>query len=359
MLIALLAIILTLLLVVGLHEAGHALAAKLFGIKIQRISIGFGKPILSWKDKKEQEWVWAIWPLGGYVKLLNSRTENVALKNYPYCFDQQSAWRRVAILLAGGIANFLVALIALTIFYMAGYQRISPVIKEVRPNSIAAQAGLNAHDSFISIAGWPTHSVQEVNNSLIINLGKQDVMATIADSNQAVRQLKLDLSASFSNQNKGLAGFLGLSFDKSSLYRQPVASQSFLAAMMHAMNTSLRLLIFLMLTLKQLLTGVVSFSLLLGPIGLISVSVGSLNQGFIIFLYFIANFSLAVGLVNLFPIPGLDGGSILLTLLEKIRGKPISIALEALLYRLSFIAFCVFLAQLIINDLHHVIINAR
>ncbi|STX29470.1 membrane associated zinc metalloprotease [Legionella beliardensis] len=357
MLMVLLAIILTLVLVVGLHEAGHALAAKLFGVKIQRISIGFGKPIFSWKDRQGQEWVWATWPLGGYVKLLNSRIQEVNPKDYSHCFDKRPAWQRIVILLAGGLANFLVALLALTIFYMAGYQRVIPVIKEVMPNSIAAQAGLQPQDRFLSIANWPTNSWQEVGNVLIVNLGKQDVAATVADAKQSVKQVRLNLSGKFNKQAKGLAGFLGITLEKSAQYKEHVAPQSLITAIQHAVNTSWRMLVFLILTLKQVLIGAVSFSLLLGPIGLISVSAGSLNQGFITFLYFIANFSLAVGLVNLFPIPGLDGGSIVLTLLEKIRGRPISVALEILMYRLAFIVFCVFLVQLIVNDLQRFLVH--
>ncbi|MGQ3888914.1 M50 family metallopeptidase [Legionella sp. CNM-1927-20] len=355
MLIALLAILLTLILVVGLHEAGHAIAAKLFGVKIQRISIGFGKPILSWKDKKGQEWVWAIWPLGGYVKLLNSRIEEVKPNNYSFCFDKKPAWQRIVILLAGGVANFLVALLVLTIFYMTGYQQLLPIIKEVNPQGVAATAGVKASDRFVSIENWPTNSWQEVGNVLIVNLGKPDVIATVADVNNQERQLKLNLATPFTKNTKGLTGFLGVTIDKSPQYRKHVAPKPFLTAIKEAFNTIVRMVVFLILALKQVLIGAIPFSSLLGPIGLISVSVGSLNQGVIIFLYFIANFSLAVGLVNLFPIPGLDGGSIMLTVIEKIRGKPISIALEVLLYRLAFIAFIVFVIQLISNDLQRMV----
>ncbi|STX52001.1 membrane associated zinc metalloprotease [Legionella busanensis] len=355
MFIALLAIILTLILVVGLHEAGHALAAKLFDIKIQRISIGFGKPILSWQDKKGQEWVWAIWPIGGYVKLLNSRIQEVKPSDYPYCFDKKPAWQRIIILLAGGFANFVVALLALTIFYMVGYQQLNPVIKEIDPQGIAAAAGIKASDRFVSIEGWPTNSWQEVGNVLIVNLGKSDVIATVADANNQERQLKLNLAMPFNKNTKGLAGYLGITIDKTPQYKKQVAPKPLLTALSEAFNTVIRMIVFLILALKQVLIGAIPFSSLLGPIGLISVSVGSFNQGIVIFLYFIANFSLAVGLVNLFPVPGLDGGSILLTMIEKIRGKPISIALEVLLYRLAFIAFIIFLIQLVLNDLQRMV----
>lgn len=351
MLIGLLALILTLILVVGLHELGHALAANVFGVKIQRISIGFGKPILRWQDKKDREWVWATWPLGGYVKLLNSRIDAVNPTDYPFCFDKQAAWRRVVILLAGGIANFIVALVSLTLFNMLGHQETLPIIQEVRPNSVASTAGLAINDRFLSVDNWSTESIQEVASVFIMNLGKPDVVATVTNSNNTVRQVHLNLKHNTEKNSKALLEFVGISFGKLNQTKQLIPPKPFFKAFKQAINTSFRILYFLMVTLKQLIVKAIPFSFLLGPISFISLSIASFKHGVAAFLYFIASLNLTVGLVNLFPIPSLDGGSIIFTLLEKIRGKPISIPLEILLYRLVLIAFCVFLIQLMVNDL--------
>jgi len=104
------------------------------------------------------------------------------------------------------------------------------------------------------------------------------------------------------------------------------------------------------MVLKQVLSGTVPFLLLLGPLGLLMTMVHSFLQGLAVFLYFIANLNLAVAIVNLLPLPGLDGGAIVYTCIEKIRGKPISVALEVLLHRLAMIALCVLFIQLIMND---------
>lgn len=106
-----------------------------------------------------------------------------------------------------------------------------------------------------------------------------------------------------------------------------------------------------MMILKQLFTGAIPFSVLLGPIGIFAASVASLMQGIAVFLFFIATLSLAVAVINLLPIPGLDGGSIVYAIVEKIRGKPVSVPMELLLHRLVFIIFCVLLVHLLMNDL--------
>jgi len=121
--------------------------------------------------------------------------------------------------------------------------------------------------------------------------------------------------------------------------------------MTQANATIIQWLYFFLMVLKQLIIGAIPFSVLLGPIGLFAVSITSLSQGIVVFMFFIASLSTAVALVNLFPIPGLDGGSILYALIEKIRGKPLSVAMELLLYRLVVIVFALLLVHLLMNDL--------
>ena len=102
---SLLAIVLSLLIVVGLHEAGHAYAARIFNVNVTRISIGFGKPLFRWQGKNGCEWVWSLWPLGGYVRLLNTRIQPVSKKEITRCFDKKSVGARCLILLAGPAVN--------------------------------------------------------------------------------------------------------------------------------------------------------------------------------------------------------------------------------------------------------------
>ena len=352
MILALIAIVLTLILVIGLHEAGHAIMAKLFGVRIQRIAIGFGKPLLSWKDKSGREWLWGIWPLGGYVQLLNSRIQPVDEKDLSFCFDKKPVWIRLIILVAGILANLLTAWLALTWMFMLGYQQNTPFIQQVIPQSIAAQAGFKAGDHFAEIAGQRTNSWQEVGMSLIMNLGKAGVPVSVSDEEGHSRKFNLDLSQwHYKRQDSSLLAALGIVSGPLKLHRQEVKGQTFLVASHQAVNKLVHLLTFFLVMLKQLITAVIPFAVLLGPLGLFEVSAGSFFQGIAVFLYFIASLNLAVGLVNLFPIPGLDGGPIVYTLVEKFRGKPVSVAFEILLHRLAIIIFAILLIQLLMNDL--------
>lgn len=358
MILALFAMVITLILVVGIHEAGHALAAKLLGVKIKRIAIGFGKPLLTHKDKSGKEWVWALWPLGGYVHLLNSRIESVPETDYPLCFDKKPMWVRCVILLSGALANLFAAWLALAMVFMLGFQQLKPIIQTVLPNSFASQAGLKPNDQIVEIANWKTNSWQDVGMSLIMALGKSNVSVWISNKEGTLHQVSLNLSHwSSPKKDSSLLKSVGLEAAPAKLTNQYVLGQTFGTSLRHAAERISYLLIFFLVMLKQLILGIIPFTALLGPLGLFATSVSSFFQGIAVFLSFIASFSLAVGLVNLFPIPGLDGGSIVYALVEKLRGKPVPIAVELLLHRLAVIVFAVLFIQLLINDLRRYLIS--
>jgi regulator of sigma E protease len=350
-LFALIAIILSLLLIVGVHEAGHALVARVFHVKIKRISIGFGKPIFSWENKRGTAWVWARWPLGGYVQLLNTRITPVSTQDASYCFDKKPCYARVLILVAGALANIVMAWLALVLVFIMGYKQIPPIIDTINTPSIAASAGLKAGDNIISIAGDTTSDWRDVGMQLIMHLGESNMNMIVKSKNGAKRDVQLNLNAwQLKPKQQHLLSSLGIKTNPTTPETH-ITGVSFINANMQAFNTITYLTSFFFIMMKQLITGMLPLSFLLGPLGLLTAMAGSFMQGLSVFLYFIASFSLAVAVVNLLPIPGLDGGSILYSILEKLRGKPISVALEILLYRLALIVFYVFLVQLIINDL--------
>lgn len=351
MFLAIFAIILTLILVVGIHEAGHAFVARYFKVKIKKVSIGFGKPLLHWQSSSGCDWVWAMFPLGGYVQLENSRISPVSPSHYSQCLDKKPIWQRILVLLAGAMANLITAWIALVLVFTLGLNYTSPKIKSVSPNSSAAKAGIVVGDQVKSLGGYPTPTWNDVGMQLVILWGSKEVPITLmAPDGKKLKEVKLDLSqSSFGGLKTNLLAQLGLAPDLSaerSSLRFPL-----LGAMHQANVTIVQMLYFFLMVFKQLFSGAIPFSMLLGPLSIFTVSVASLMQGFVVFIFFIATLSLAVALVNLFPIPGLDGGSILYALIEKIRGKPVSVAMELLLHRLAFIVFCVLLVHLLMNDL--------
>jgi regulator of sigma E protease len=351
MFLAIVAILLTLILVIGIHEGGHALAAYYFKVKIKKVSIGFGKPLLRWQSKNGCEWVWAMFPLGGYVQLENSRISPVNPLHYSDCFDKKLIWQRIVILLSGAVANCIIAWIALVLVFTLGLNYTLPQVKSVLPDSPAARAGISAGDRFVSIAGKDTPSWNDVGMQLVIFWGKKEIPLILkANNGSQFKETKLDLSQiNVQGFRINLLERLGMQPDQSApraMLRFPVGE-----AIHQANKTIATMLYFFLIIFKQLFLGLIPFSMLLGPLSVFTVSVASLMQGFVVFMFFIATLSLAVALINLFPIPGLDGGSIVYALIEKIRGKPVSVALELLIHRLVFIAFCVLLVHLIMNDL--------
>jgi regulator of sigma E protease len=359
MILAVVAIIFTLLLVVGIHEAGHALVAWFFQVKIQKISIGFGRALLSWRSRSGCDWVFAMWPLGGYVQLLNTRISPVPKKEQVFCFDKKPIWIRVLILLAGPVFNLIMAWLLFVLVFSLGISYRVPQIASVQANSIAAQAGVQAGDRLISINEHITSSWQDVGMELLFSWGKKEVPVVLRQSNQELKKIRLDLSkVSLNPSVKSLFGNLGIQVNINAP-REMIRYPSIIEAVGHTNALITHLLYFFIMVLKQLFTANIPFSVLLGPVGLFAASTTSLMQGIMVFLFFIASFSLAVGFMNSFPIPGLDGGSILYCIVEKIRKKPISIAWEVLLYQLTLIALFLLLVQLIKNDLFRLFLSYR
>ncbi|MBA2650019.1 MAG: site-2 protease family protein [Legionella sp.] len=351
MLMAILAILFTLILTIGTHEAGHALAARLAKVTITKVSMGFGRPLLSWKSQSGCEWILALWPLGGYVQLLNTRVARVSPEQLPYCFDKQPIWKRIAILLAGSIANLVFAWLIFIFIFLVGLNYQPPIVKSIQPSSIAALAGVQPGDQFIALDNQATPSYREVGMKLIENWGSKNVKITFKQKNEEIIILIFDLSRLvFSPRHHSLLNSIGIIPDfKTHVLKRPSLS---LHEALHESSEKIdELASFLFIILIQLIRGVIPFSALIGPLGFYALSMNSMIQGGLVFMYFIATLSTAVGLINLLPIPGLDGGSIVYALIEKIRGKPISIALEVLIHRLFFIVFCILLVHLTLNDL--------
>lgn len=352
MLLAITAIVLTLILVIGIHEAGHALAARIFNVKIKKISIGFGKPLLRWQTASGCEWVWAFFPLGGYIQLENTRISPIDPSEYPSCFDKKPIWQRIIILLAGVMANLITGWLALVFVYWLGLSYTTPQIQSITLGSRAAQAGIIAGDRFVAIDGQATPTWNDVGMKLVIFWGKKEVpVQLISNPGKKLKEIVLDLNnLEISRGKLNLLKWLGINPDLSAA-KGMLRASSWLDAIQHANQTIVTVIYFFLMIFKQLFSGTIPFSILLGPLSVFAVSVATLTQGIAVFLYFIASLSLAVALVNVFPIPGLDGGSIVYAIIEKIRGKPVSVPMELLLHRLMFIVFCVLLVHLLMNDL--------
>lgn len=352
----------TFILVIGVHEAGHALAAKYFNICIKRISLGLGRPLLRWR-RKNVEWIWAIWPLGGYVHLLNSRIEPVEEKDLLYSFDKKPVAVRIIVLAAGAVANLLFALALFTGYFMLGYQEQIPVIAQTISGSIAEEAGIKAGDVLLAVDGRDVRNWQDVAGAFLSKLGKEGLILKI-QRQQSVMTVVLSFTKLTMRASGNFLAQFGLVADNSVKYQNTIKGTGLGQALVLAGIKTYKTGQYFYLITAKIISGQIPLSLLLGPLSLFSASAVSLKQGLAAFLSFIAVLSLAVAFLNLIPFPGLDGGSILYVLIEKIRGKPISIALEILLYQTALILFFILLVQLLVNDgqrllQHYVAVRAQ
>lgn len=158
MLLTLFYFLLALLLLVIVHEYGHFQVARWCGVKVLRFSFGFGKILASWKDKKGTEYTWSLLPLGGYVKMLDETEGTVSEAEKNQAFNRKSVWARIAIVLAGPLANFLLAFCFLWMVATLGVKSLAPMIDDVKEGSIAAQAGLGKNQEIIALNGEKINS---------------------------------------------------------------------------------------------------------------------------------------------------------------------------------------------------------
>ncbi|AQT58946.1 RIP metalloprotease RseP [Cellvibrio mixtus] len=164
--------VVALLILVSIHEFGHFYVARRCGVKVLRFSIGFGKVLWSWRDKQGTEYALAALPLGGYVKMLDEREAPVAEEERSKAFNNKTVWQRIAIVAAGPLANFLLAILLFWILLLQGQRDLIPQIGSVEPGSIAEQAGLEAGQEIIAIDNIPTPTWQALNKALLNRLGE-------------------------------------------------------------------------------------------------------------------------------------------------------------------------------------------
>ncbi len=186
--------ILALSILVAVHEYGHFWVARKAGVKVLRFSIGFGKPLLRWHDKLGTEYVVAAIPLGGYVKMLDERVEEVPVAERHLSFNSKSVLARIAIVSAGPLANFLFAIFALALMYFIGIQTVKPVIGDVTVGSRAELAGLSAEQELVKIGERDIENWQDATFALMQHLGDESVPVTVRGAGQLdqIKTLNLD-----------------------------------------------------------------------------------------------------------------------------------------------------------------------
>jgi len=394
---------------VTIHEFGHFWVARRAGVKVIRFSIGFGKPLKIWKRKNDEtEYVLAAIPLGGYVKMLDERVEDVDASEVHRAFNRQSLTKRTAIVAAGPLANFLFAIIAMWGLYLAGMQDYPTLIGEVKEGSIADKAGIVAGERLVEmdnhiVYGWQdsqlylihktfqkkpvTLSFERADGSVqqvVVDLGQVDsnavsrgvlsqglgllpapmgneISAVVAgkpaqlagleagDQILRINEVEItdwrdlyetvskipDQNAQISYRRDGqqmeasltVAGvdYNGERYGQIGVYPTRYRfSTGVVDGLFKAVDYTWRFTYVSLWSLGKMITQDVSSDNLSGPITIASMAGTTVQRGVADFVSFLVVISISLGLINLLPIPVLDGGHLMFFAIEAIKGSPVS-----------------------------------
>ncbi|MBM7038162.1 sigma E protease regulator RseP [Vibrio ulleungensis] len=429
---------------VAVHEFGHFWVARRCGVKVHKFSIGFGKSIWSRTDKQGTEYTIALIPLGGFVKMLDGRVDELTDEQKNQAFDHKPLWKRSAIVAAGPMFNFLFAIIAYWLVLMIGVPSVKPVIGDLVPNSIAEQAGIERSMELTSIDGIKTPDWQSVNMQLISHIGLDQMSVTYApiDNYGLERQTTLDIrqwqfdpekesairtigivpyrpeiistvsqvieggaaeaagvqvgdqiiglneqpmteweaiaetirnnpstampidiirdgnpitltltpnARVIEEQTIGYVGIMPTSEPWPENYRFDMQFGPF-AAIGEAVNKSYQLVDLTLSMLKKLVVGHVGIENLSGPISIAKGAGATADYGLVHFLMFLALISVNLGIINLLPLPVLDGGHLLFFAIEAVIRRPVPEKVQEVGYRIGGALLLALMTVAIFND---------
>ncbi len=363
MLNSILPFIVLILVVVFIHEYGHYYFAKKYGVKVTDFSIGFGKELFGWNDKLGTRWKICWIPLGGYVKFFGDRNvfsqsdQEEIIKKYSEeerkkLFILKPLYQRSLIVAAGPIANFILAIVIFLFIYMFVGKDFTPaVINEVQKDSPAEVAGLMKNDVILEIDGTEVKSILDV--SKLITMSTSDfidfkVSRYDQDVLLKVKPNIVETEDNLGNKiNKRMIGImLGPYNNKVNHVKLGPAK-----ALYYSLNEVYFVTISSLKYLGSILTGSGDSSQLGGPIRIAKITGQVAEFGIVPFLSIMAYISISLGLINLFPIPLLDGGHLMFYGFEKILGRPLSQKTQEGFFRIGMflLLFIMFFATF--NDL--------
>ncbi len=351
-------------LVVFFHELGHFLIARWCGVRILVFSIGFGPELFGFHDRYGTRWKISAIPLGGYVKFFGdenaastpdmARLATMDANERAQSFIFQPVRKRAAIVVAGPMANFVLAIVIFSaIFMLYGKQTMSARVDAVQPNSPAAAAGFQPGDLVVAIDGQAIDNFAEMQR--IVSESAGEALDVTVDRNGAQEVLKAtptlkEVKDSFGNVHR--IGILGISrsMAPADLKFQPVAPP--LAVWMGVQETwsvVYRTLSYI----GGVITGREAADQLGGPIRIAQISGQVASIGFVPLIQLAAVLSVSIGLLNLFPIPLLDGGHLLFYSIEAMRGRPLSEKAQEAGFRIGLAIVLLLMLFATFNDIVH------
>lgn len=341
--------------VVFVHEFGHYWVARRNRVRIEVFSIGFGPELFGVNDRRGTRWKFSLIPLGGYVKMLGdadaaSATVDLSSAREPDSFPSKSVWQRMAIVFAGPAANFLFAIAVLAVLFAAvGRPFTPPVVGQVQEGSPAAAAGLAAGDRIAGVDGREVESFEALQAIVRASAGTP-LRFTVEREGETLELVVTPAASEIEDRfgNRHQVGLIGVS-RAGVEYRR---SNPFTAVFEATAETG-RMVGATLYALGEMIVGSRGTQELGGPLRIAQMSGQIAQDGLVPALWFTAVLSINLGLINLFPIPMLDGGHLVLYGIEAIRGRPLTERSQEIAFRFGLAMVLSLMVFATWNDLVH------
>ena len=431
---------------IAIHEFGHYFVARKLGVKVLVYSIGFGPTILKWTSKKSGiQYQLSALPLGGYVKMLDEREENVAEEDLPYAFNRQPPWKRIAIVAAGPLINLIFAILLFWVLFLPAQEQLNTRVGKVLADTPAAAAQMQVGDKITAIDGTPVTTWEKLNFALVDRVGETGkiqvqaerageiktfslsiqnflnnqsqspldvlgftpyrpqipaIVSKLSEDGAAIRQgmqvgdqiiaidgvkmndwydvvqvvqaspekllkvdvlrnnqvVQLQVMPQGKRDNMGnVSGVLGVQSDPGKIvipedYKQTI-QYSPSEALFMAVDKTGQLSSMILNSIVKMVRGLIGLDNLSGPITIAKVAGQSAEMGWQTFISFMALMSVSLGILNLLPIPMLDGGHLVYYFIELIRGKPVSEQIQLVGLKIGMVLLGSMMLLALFNDI--------
>ena len=338
---------------VFIHEMGHFLVGRMFGVGAEVFSIGFGREITGWTDKGGTRWKVGWLPLGGYVRFVGDEHhagagEGTAASRRDDSFAGKPVWQRFLIVLAGPMANFLLAIVIFAGFFAAfGVPRTPTVVSGLQPGGAAQAAGIRPGDRIEAVAGQRTSSFEDIQRIVSLRPGEDVTIRIVRDGQPRTVRTKLGVQEQSDRfGQKYRLGLLGVFAEGRALERVPLTR-----LVPEGARYTWALTRTTIEGLGQIITGRRSTDDLGGPLKMAQIAGQQASLGAFEFIQLLALFSINLGFINLLPVPMLDGGHLLFYGVEAVRRRPVSIRAQEWAFRGGLALLLALLVFTTLNDL--------